>query len=67
MCTTLTFRSEVQLGHFGMEKFDSTVDDLMRKNDSRIIISCVAGTKMLKTMDQVSQAHLLDSCSTEAL
>ena len=55
MCTTLNFRAMVQLGHSGFDDVEETIDDLVKSNDRRVLVSCVAGTKMLKNVEQVTQ------------
>ena len=53
MCTTLTFKSQVQMGHIGLDAVEGTIDSLLRRNDSRVIISCVAGKKQLTSVEHL--------------
>lgn len=55
MCTTLSFKSQVQMGHEGLSKIETTVDDMLSRNDFRVIISCVAGTKTLKSVEHLGK------------
>ena len=55
MCTTLHFRAMVQVGHLGLTDPDMSIDDLVKTNDRRVLVSCVAGKKLLKNVDQVGK------------
>jgi len=57
MCTTLSFKSQVQVGHAGLSKVETTVDDLLSRNDFRVIVSCVAGTKTLKSVEHLGKVN----------
>lgn len=54
MCTTLSFRAQVQVGHAGLSSLDGTLDDLVTENESRVTISCVAGTKQLTSVEHMA-------------
>jgi len=58
MCTTLSFRSQIQLGHGGLERYESSIDELLTKNDSRVVISCVAGTTSVTNIEQIGKVYL---------
>jgi len=59
MCTTLSFRSQIQLGHGGLERYESSIDELLTKNDSRVVISCVAGTTSVTNIEQIGKMQSL--------
>jgi len=51
------------VGHLGLEDFETTVDELLAANYSRIVISCVAGTKMLSSVVHLGHHNDKDDAS----
>jgi hypothetical protein len=43
------------VGHAGLEDFETSVDELLAANYSRLVISCVAGTKVLSSVEHLGQ------------